>query len=303
MPPLPPLAAPCWDLWGACRSACPSIVHWAHDRTRPSLAPGGAGCGLERERTPAPLPHGRRVLVPEFEAPAQPLQQDQGAANGGTPEDPTYQRIQLGLQAAAAAAAPANGAAPDAEAAVQGRRLLRFVLQRRLRLVTVPMPVVSRPDQVFKYVDCESVLWMLLHKVLRAAREEGLAESRALLKDWLVLLLSCTVITRAEAGITTRGPIPSVEDLLRMLPEGPPPPVPGLPGAAGGPGPLPPSLQPLPRMVYALLRGPLLNDPTDAASLDRRSFLSTLWSSLSPEEVARAGEPPASLRRRRGPAP
>jgi hypothetical protein len=47
--------------------------------------------------------------------------------------------------------------------------LCRFVLQRRMRVVTVPVAMAVTPREVFDGCDAEVVLAVLLHKLMQAA--------------------------------------------------------------------------------------------------------------------------------------
>lgn len=47
----------------------------------------------------------------------------------------------------------------------------RFVMQRRMRVVTVPIPIAVTPREVFDGCDSDAVLAVLLHKLIQAAGE------------------------------------------------------------------------------------------------------------------------------------
>lgn len=178
---------------------------------------------------------------------------------------------------------PLGNPAGPLKPAAPPRRILRWVLQRRLRIMTVPMPVASRADMLFKNVEPDTCCALLVHKVLRAAAAEGIDEARALLRDWLVLLISCCVYNRAEGFVTPQNPQPATtEEVLSLLPEA------GVGQGSLAIDQLPLAVQPLPRLVFALLRSPLLRPARDTAALDRRAYLQTLWTSLAPEELSRA---------------
>lgn len=64
----------------------------------------------------------------------------------------------------------------------------RFTLQRRMRVLTMPVPVASNPREVFDAVNPDAVLAVLLHKIVASTAADGASEGHALLQDWLVLL-------------------------------------------------------------------------------------------------------------------
>ena len=64
----------------------------------------------------------------------------------------------------------------------------RFTLQRRMRVLTAPVPVASTPREVLDAANPDAVLAVLLHKIVASADREGAAEGHALLHDWLCQL-------------------------------------------------------------------------------------------------------------------
>lgn len=63
----------------------------------------------------------------------------------------------------------------------------RFVIQKRMRILTTPARVARSMSEVYADVNADAVLTMLMHKIGRAADGEGPQEARNLLQDWLVL--------------------------------------------------------------------------------------------------------------------
>lgn len=178
----------------------------------------------------------------------------------------------------------AAGVHPTPEPQPTGpRRIVKWVLQRRLRVTTVPLPVATRTEAMFKNVDPETCCTLLVHKVLRAASVEGADESRTLLRDWLVLLMSCCVFSRSEGLVSPKtGNLPNADEVLTLLPE------PGIGQGSAAVEELPVTVQPLPRLIYGLLHSPLLRPASTAAALDRRAYLESLMTALAPEELSRA---------------
>ncbi len=64
----------------------------------------------------------------------------------------------------------------------------RFILQRRLRVCTIPLGVATEGPTVLQGAHPEVIMTCLLHRVLRVAAKEGTGEARLLLRDWLVNL-------------------------------------------------------------------------------------------------------------------
>lgn len=136
------------------------------------------------------------------------------------------------------------------------------VLQRRMRVLTVPIPLAATPREVFDGCDPDAVLAVLLHKLIQAAGEDGAAEGHALLQDWLSILAA--QYNRHILGLS--GDTAMQADVAFEAVE---------------------ALQPVPRLTYGLLRSPLLvrrpDDHPDAATAAR-----LLWAGLPPGELRRA---------------
>ena len=67
-------------------------------------------------------------------------------------------------------------------------RCRRFVLQRRMRIITAALPLATGPAQLFASCDGEATACLVVHKCLATAAEQGAAAARQMLFDWLVLL-------------------------------------------------------------------------------------------------------------------
>lgn len=59
-----------------------------------------------------------------------------------------------------------------------------------MRILTVRADVAKTVRAVHESVDPAAVLTVLMHKIMSAIDAEGIEEARALLQDWLVILLA-----------------------------------------------------------------------------------------------------------------
>lgn len=59
-----------------------------------------------------------------------------------------------------------------------------------MRILTVRADVAKTVRAVHDSADPAAVLMVLMHKIMRAIEAEGVEEARALLQDWLVILLA-----------------------------------------------------------------------------------------------------------------
>ncbi|KAL3139738.1 hypothetical protein ABBQ38_004043 [Trebouxia sp. C0009 RCD-2024] len=142
----------------------------------------------------------------------------------------------------------------------------RYVVERRMRVVTKAMPVAQDPASVYEHASPACILCLLMHKISRASAEEGVWNARQLLQDWLV---------RALANYNTNShPKPTAETPLQV-------------DATFEDAE---NLQAMPRLVYALLRSPLLGSHPDLHP-DTPTALHLLWSSLPPEDLQTAVYP------------
>ena len=66
----------------------------------------------------------------------------------------------------------------------------RYVVERRMRVVTKAMHVAQSPGSVYEQASPACILCLLMHKISRAAAEEGVWNARQLLQDWLVRALA-----------------------------------------------------------------------------------------------------------------
>ncbi|KAF9598246.1 hypothetical protein IFM89_026077 [Coptis chinensis] len=134
---------------------------------------------------------------------------------------------------------------------------LRHSLKRRLRIRTVQYGAAKSTNELYDSVDPEVVLSILVHKVILASLEQGVREGRMLLQDWLVILTAqyndaCKLLQRGSGNsIVTQVDV----DFLQC-----------------------PQLQHLPRLVFALLRNPLLRFHEEGVHPDYRIYLQCLFS-------------------------
>eukprot|EP00193_Tetraselmis_chui_P003922 CAMPEP_0177762252 /NCGR_PEP_ID=MMETSP0491_2-20121128/6244_1 /TAXON_ID=63592 /ORGANISM="Tetraselmis chuii, Strain PLY429" /LENGTH=846 /DNA_ID=CAMNT_0019278291 /DNA_START=238 /DNA_END=2778 /DNA_ORIENTATION=+ len=143
-----------------------------------------------------------------------------------------------------------------------------YRLERRVRIHTVQVAIARSPAEVYNFADAESILALLMHKIVRACQDEGLAEARSLLQDWLVILLA-HYNNNSKSGRTEKVDV-AFESCT--------------------------ALQPMARLVYVLLQSPLLFDGNGADRLDQphpdlRCYLQNLWASLPPADLLRAVYP------------
>ncbi|XP_072970567.1 protein transport protein SEC23 D-like isoform X2 [Typha angustifolia] len=142
----------------------------------------------------------------------------------------------------------------------------RYSLQRRLRIRTMQYSVAAALVDLYESVDAEVVLSILVHKVILATLEQGVREGKLLLHDWLVILIAqyndAYKIAKFEEGNT----LSHVDIAFSRCPQ----------------------LQSLPRLVYALLRNPLLRLHEDGVHPDYRIYLQCLFSALEPSLLQRA---------------
>ncbi|DBA67299.1 TPA: hypothetical protein ACH3X2_001602 [Trebouxia sp. C0005] len=143
----------------------------------------------------------------------------------------------------------------------------RYVVERRMRVVTQALQVAQDPANVYEHARPDCILCLLMHKISRAAVEEGVWNARQLLQDWLVRALANYNTNTNRAGSQPGAPF-QVDATFE--------------GAE--------TLQAIPRLVYALLRSPMLS-PHPSSHPDTRTSLHLLWSSLPPEDLQTAVYP------------
>ncbi|KAJ9699524.1 hypothetical protein PVL29_008220 [Vitis rotundifolia] len=143
-------------------------------------------------------------------------------------------------------------------------------LKRRLRIRTLQYLSAQNSSELYDSVDPEVVLSVLVHKVILASLEQGVREGRMLLHDWLVILIAqyndAYKLLQYRNGSSATA---HVDVAFSQCPQ----------------------LQPLPRLVFALLRNPLLRFHEEGVHPDYRIYLQCLFSALEPSSLHRAVYP------------
>lgn len=143
-------------------------------------------------------------------------------------------------------------------------------LQRRLRIRTLQFGVAQNIHELYDSCDPEVVLSLLVHKVILASLEEGVREGRILLQEWLVILTAqyndAYKLIQYDNGSSIRS---QIDVAFSQCPQ----------------------LQPLPRLIFALLRNPLLRFHEEGVHPDYRIYLQCLFSMLEPSSLHRAVYP------------
>ncbi|PRQ31945.1 putative sec23/Sec24, helical domain-containing protein [Rosa chinensis] len=143
-------------------------------------------------------------------------------------------------------------------------------LKRRLRIWTLQCGVAQNMNELYDSVDPEVVLSLLVHKVILASLEQGVREGRLLLHDWLVILTVQYNEAHKLVHYKNRSSLTAQIDVaFSQCPE----------------------LQPLPRLVFALFRNPLLLFHEEGVHPDYRIYLQCLFSALEPSSLHRAVYP------------
>ncbi|XP_043701372.1 protein transport protein SEC24-1 [Telopea speciosissima] len=137
-------------------------------------------------------------------------------------------------------------------------------LKRRIRIRTIQYGTARNINEVYDTVDSEVILSILVHKVISASLEQGVREGRMLLHDWLVILTAqyndvCKVVQYGNESVASS----PIDVTLAQCPQ----------------------LQPLPRLVFALLRNPLLRFHEEGVHPDYRIYLQCLFSALEPSSL------------------
>ncbi|CAA2959279.1 transport SEC24 [Olea europaea subsp. europaea] len=146
----------------------------------------------------------------------------------------------------------------------------KYSLKRRLRIRTLQFGAARSINEIYDTVDPEVVLSILVHKVILASLEKGVREGRVLLHDWLVILTAqyndaCKIVQYESGSLTTA----NIDVAFSQCPQ----------------------LQPLPRLVFALLRNALLRFHEEGVHPDYRIYLQCLFSALEPSSLNRAVYP------------
>lgn len=138
----------------------------------------------------------------------------------------------------------------------------KYSLSRRLRIRTLQFGTAQNINEIYDSVDPEVVLSILVHKVILASLEQGVREGRMLLRDWLVILTA----QYNDACKNVQSIAAHVDAEFSQCPQ----------------------LQPLPRLIFALLRNPLLRFHEEGVHPDYRIYLQCLFSALEPSSLNRA---------------
>ncbi|OIW05875.1 hypothetical protein TanjilG_23661 [Lupinus angustifolius] len=143
-------------------------------------------------------------------------------------------------------------------------------LKRRLRIRTLQFGVAKNIHELYDSCDPEVLLSLLVHKVILASLEEGVREGRILLQEWLVILTAqyndAYKLIQNSNGSSI---ISQIDVAFSQCPQ----------------------LQPLPRLIFALLRNPLLRFHEEGVHPDYRIYLQCLFSVLEPSSLHRAVYP------------
>ncbi|KAJ6897239.1 protein transport protein SEC24-like [Populus alba x Populus x berolinensis] len=139
----------------------------------------------------------------------------------------------------------------------------KHLLQRRLRIRTLQFGTARNMNELYDSVDPEAVLSILVHKP-HWSKEFGRAGM--LLHDWLVILTAQYNDASKIVQFKNGGLIASQIDVAFSQC---------------------PQLQPLPRLVFALLRNPLLRFHEEGVHPDYRIYLQCLCSALEPVSLHR----------------
>ncbi|XP_031266073.1 protein transport protein Sec24-like At3g07100 [Pistacia vera] len=161
---------------------------------------------------------------------------------------------------------PEDFTSPGLGSASRGKHSLK----RRLRIRTLQYAAAQNINELYDSVDSEAVLSVLVHKVILASLEQGVREGRMLLHDWLVILTAQYNDTFKHVQFRNGNSITSQIDVEFLQC---------------------PQLQRLPRLVFALLRNPLLRFHEEGVHPDYRIYLQCLFSGLEPSSLHRAVYP------------
>lgn len=146
----------------------------------------------------------------------------------------------------------------------------KHTLKRRIRIRTLQFGTAHHINEIYDTVDPEVVLSVLVHKVILASLEHGVREGRILLHDWLVILIAqyndiYKLVQSDHRSSTTI----NIDVSFSQCPQ----------------------LQPLTRLVFALLRNHLLRLHEEGVHPDHRIYLQCLFSALEPSALHRAVYP------------
>jgi len=141
-------------------------------------------------------------------------------------------------------------------------------VRKRLRVHTVRLKSTDSPQELYKQADADVILSLVTHKIIRACLDAGPMEGREMLKDWLTVLL-------AKYNEQLRAP----RNLQREIAV-------DLMFSSVAP------MRPVPKLVFSLLKSPLLRLSADSRGLsispDEWNYHQCYFSSMDPHNLNRA---------------
>ncbi|KAF3554993.1 hypothetical protein F2Q69_00012353 [Brassica cretica] len=158
-----------------------------------------------------------------------------------------------------------EGVHPDYRIYLQCLFRGKHTLQRRLRIRTMQFSAAQNINEIYDSGDHEVVLSLLVHKVILVSLEDGVREGRALLHDWLVILTAQynDAFNLVQYKNVNKSMSSQIDITFSQCPQ----------------------LEPLPRLVFALLRNPLLRFHEEGVHPDYRIYLQCLFSVLEPSSL------------------
>ncbi|CAA7397033.1 unnamed protein product [Spirodela intermedia] len=150
--------------------------------------------------------------------------------------------------------------------AINSSTVSKHFVQRRLRIRTLQLSTALNINEIYDGVDADVVLSILVHKVILACLEQGVREGRSLLYDWLIILAAQYNDAYKIVHYDTGNIVSNVDAAFTQCPQ----------------------LQPIPRLIFALLRNPLLRFHEEGVHPDYRIYLQCLFSALEPTSLHRA---------------
>ncbi|EPS61152.1 hypothetical protein M569_13647, partial [Genlisea aurea] len=129
----------------------------------------------------------------------------------------------------------------------------QYSVRRRLRIRTLQFAAARNINEVYDGVDSEVILCILVHEVILSSLENGVREARILLHEWLVnLTAQYNDAFNVSQAASHNAPI---DVAFTQCPQ----------------------LQSLPRLIFALLRNPLLRLHEEGVHPDYRIYLQCLF--------------------------
>lgn len=184
-----------------------------------------------------------------------------GRGFNGDPDCPPA--LQVAFQYTVLVPRAEAGEADDVDSLNVGSHLV----QRRLRVISKQTTVAKDQMDCYESTSPSAVLSLLAHKVIKASLHAGLEEAKSLVQDWLVILVSNYNLQlntdQFTAAVHSGGPIDCT-----------------FANAA--------SLQPMPRLIYGMLRSVWLRASSfaDSGRVDERAYLLHLLRRLPPAAVS-----------------